>query len=157
MNYPGEKPSQFKLKMNLMVQNLLISALGMCKFVMLHKSHPLTQAIEQFKLIEPDELNEFMEIVRNTTPGKTLVLSMKDEILIYTVLDITCKAYITDLGDKMEQLNAPKLKSAKSSFTEIRGTILKGCEIVMDGMRETLEGDPAFDDRVDIMENYVLV
>ena len=140
-----------------MVQNLLKSSLGMCKFVMLHKTHPLSSAIEEFKLVEPAYLDEFLTTITNCAPGKTLMLTMKDEILIYTALDITCKAYLTDLGDRMEQLNAEQLKSSKSTFTDIRGTIMKGCEIVMEGMKETLSGHPEFDDRVDILENYVLV
>jgi len=143
--------------MNLMVQNLLKSALGMTKFVMLHKNHPISQAIEQFKLIDTAHLDEFLTTITNCAPGKTLLLTMKDEILVYTVLDITCKAYLTDLGDRMEQLNADQLKASKSTFTDIRGTIMKGCEIVMEGMKETLSGDHDFDDRVDILENYVLV
>lgn len=157
MKNSTDRQPDFKLKMNLMVQSLLKSSLGMCKFVMLHKSHPLSQAIEQFKLIDTTHLDDFLATITNCAPGKTLLLSMKDEILIYTVLDITCKAYLTDLGDRMEQLNASQLKSSKSTFTDIRGTIMKGCEIVMEGMRETLSGDPEFDDRVDILENYVLV
>jgi len=156
MNNTDQQP-EFKLKMNLMVQNLLLSSLGMCKFVMLHKTHPLTQAIEQFKLIQNNELENFLGIIKNCPPGKTISLSMSDEILIYTALDITCKAYLTDLGDRMEHLNVSQLKSSKSKFTDIRGTIMKSCEIVMEGMKETLSGDPKFDDRLDILENYVLV
>ena len=152
-----DRQPEFKLKMNLMVQSLLKSSLGMCKFVMLHKTHPLSQAIEQFKLVDTVHLDEFLATVINCAPGKTLVLSMKDELLIYTALDITCKAYLTDLGDRMEQLNTQQLKSTKSSFIQIRGTILKGCEIVMEGMKEALSGHPEFEDRVDILENYVLV
>jgi hypothetical protein len=157
MKETSKNNPEFKLKMNLMVQNLLKSALGMCKFVMLHKSHPLNEAIIQFKLIEADHLNEFHTTITNCAPGKTLILTIADEILIYTALDITCKAYLTDLGDRMEQMNAAQLQASKSSFTDIRSTIMKGCEIVMEGMKETLDGNPEFDDLVDILENYVLV
>src|SRR5688572_10034727 len=147
----------FPLKMNLMVQNLLISSLGTCKFVMQHTKHPISQAIQQFKLLEEEEVNQFIEIVRNSKPGQTLVLNMADELLIYTAMDITCKAYLTALGDRMEQLNSDRLKSSTSSFAEIRNTVLKGCQFVMEGMRERLSGNDQFDDRVDILDNYILV
>lgn len=147
----------FKLEMNLMVQNLLLSSLGMCKFVMMHKEHPLTSAIEQFKLIEPSQLDTFIETVKSTKTGQTIMLSMADEILIYTALDITCKAYLTELGDEMEKLNAARMKEGGSTFSDIRSTILKGCEIVMEGMKENFSGNSDFDDRTDVLENYIFV
>ena len=100
VNMSAMKESQFKLQMNLMIQNLLLTSLGMCKFVMMHDKHPLAIAIKQFKLIETSELDHLIETVKNTTTGQTVLLSLADEILIYTALDITCKAYLTELGDE---------------------------------------------------------
>jgi len=146
-----------KLKMNLMIQNLLLTAMGTCKFVMQHKNHFLNQAIEQFNLIGRDHIDGLIETIKNTSPGRYLTISTDDQILIYTVMDITCKVYLTDLGDKLASVNAPALESSKSSFEEIRSTVLKGCEFVMVGMRETLAGNPAFEDRVEILDNYLIV
>jgi hypothetical protein len=57
----------------------------------------------------------------------------------------------------MEQMNAETLNGAKTSFAEIRSTVLKGCQFVMEGMRDTLKNYPEFEDRTDILENYILV
>ena len=146
-----------KLKMNLMIQNLLITTLGTCKFVMQHKNHFLNQAIEQFNLIDRDHIDRFIESVKNTSPGRTLALSLEDQLLIFTAMDITCKTYLTDLGDKLASVNTPALESSKSSFEAIRSTVLKGCEFVMEGMRENLAGIPEFEDRVEILDNYLVV
>jgi hypothetical protein len=150
-------PEEFKLKMNLMVQNLLLTSLGMCKFAMMHESHHMSQAIKQFKLFDEKELDLFIEKIKDAKLGQNLMLSMADEVMIYTAMDITCKAYLTDLGDEMEQVNSSRLKNVNSSFSEIRNTVIKGCQFVMEGMKETLSGHPVFDDRVDILENYILV
>ncbi len=157
MKNPLETSGEYKLKMNLMVQNLLLTSIGMCKFVMMHPKHPISEAIKQFKLFDNAKMDSFFEEVKNAMPGQTLILNIDDELLIFTALDISCKAYITDLGDKMEMINEPNLKGGKTTFSEIRNTILKGSQFVMDGMRETLTGHPAFDDRVDILDNYILV
>jgi len=157
MSAPGKNYKSYKLQMNLMVQNLLLTSLGTCKFVMQHTNHPLNQAIKEFKLFDMEHFDHFLEQVKSTQTGKTLNLKIEDELLIYTAMDITCKTYLTDLGDRMEQLNAKKLENAKSSFAEIRSTILQGCQFVMEGMRESLSGIDEFDDRVDILDNYVLV
>jgi hypothetical protein len=146
----------FRLKMNLMVQNLLLSAFGTCKFVMHHPDHPVTRAIKQFKLIDPEQLDEFLGKIKICKPGQTMLLSIQDELLIYTALDITSKAYLTDLGDEMERLNTRQLATANSSFSEIRNTVLKGCQFVMEGMRERLSGNDEFEDRTDILDNYIL-
>ena len=87
---------------------------------MLHKNHPIAEAIKEFKLLEPDHLDSFFEEVKSARPGQNMILTLEDEILIYTVMDISCKAYTTDLGDKMESVNSKKLKESGSSFSEIR-------------------------------------
>jgi len=147
----------YKLKMNLMIQNLLLTSLGTCKFVMQHKNHFINQAIEQFKLIDRNHIDKFIETVKNTSPGRTMSMDIHDQILIFTAMDITCKTYLTDLGDKLASVNAPALESSKSKFEDIRSTVLKGCEFVMDGMRESLAGNPDFEDRVEILDNYLVV
>lgn len=152
-----ESEASYELKMNLMVQNLLISCLGTCKFVMQHTNHPLNQAIKEFKLFNHDHFNNFYKKVRASKPGDTLQLTIEDQLLIFTALDITCKTYVTDLGDRLEQLNAAKIEGTKTSFAEVRSTILQGSQFVMQGMRETLSGVDEFDDRVDVLDNYVLV
>lgn len=157
MENHDKMPEEFKLKMNLMVQNLLLTSLGMCKFAMMHESHHMSQAIKQFKLLDRKELDMFIEKIKDAKIGQNLILSMADELMIYTAMDITCKAYLTDLGDEMEQVNSSRLKNINSSFSEIRNTVIKGCQFVMEGMKETLSGHPAFDDRVDILDNYILV
>ena len=140
-----------------MVQQLLLSALATCRFVMMHRNHPLSEGIRHFTLLSLEQVDEFIQAVRSTTPGKVMELSLNDQLLIYTVLDITCKAYLTDLGDEMEQMNAGNLENADTSFTEIRSTLLKGCSYVMGGMKENLVGIDEFDERVDILENHILV
>ena len=146
-----------KLKMNLMIQNLLLTALGTCKFVMQHKNHFLNQAIEQFKLIDSEHIDRLITTIKNAIPGRTVTLSMEDQILIFTAMDITCKTYLTDLGDKLASVNAPSLESSKSSFEQIRSTVLKGCEYVMEGMRESYAGQPEFEDRAEILDHYLVV
>jgi hypothetical protein len=140
-----------------MVQNLLLTSSGMLKFVLLHRNHPLTLILDKLNLVNPEELDRFIQKIKSTPIGQTAIFTLKDEILIYTMMDVTCKAYLTDLGDRMESMNQEALKHTTSSFSEIRGTILKGCEIVMDGMREELAMYPEFEERVDILNTYLLV
>ena len=157
MRHEEKTYKPYKLKMNPMVQSLLLSSLGTCKFVMQHTSHPIAQAIKEFKLFDLDHFDKFLEQVRTCKNDQIFLLSIEDELLIYTAMDITCKTYVTDLGDRMEQLNARQLEKAKASFSDIRSTVLKGCQFVMEGMRENLTGVDEFDDRVDILDNYVIV
>ncbi|MBL0342481.1 MAG: hypothetical protein IPP71_17205 [Bacteroidetes bacterium] len=157
MKNDPQESDKFKLKMNLVIQNLLLTSLGMVKFVLHHESHPISEAIREFKLLDSDQLDSFFKEIKKAKPGQTLVFSLEDEILIYTIMDISCKAYLTDLGDKMESVNSKRLEESNATFSEIRNTVLKGCQFVMEGMRESLSGYPEFDDRVDILDNYILV
>lgn len=147
----------YRLKMNLMIQNLLLSALSTTKFVMQHRSHPLSQSAEHFQLVDKEHIDQFILQVKNTTPGRTLTMTLDDQILVYTAMDLTCKTYLTDLGDRLAAMNLEALENTKASFNEIRSTVLKGCEFVMEGMRENLTGIEAFDDRREILEQFVRV
>jgi hypothetical protein len=142
--------------MNPMVRNLLVSAIGMCKFAMLHKEHPVSRAIREFKLFEDQELESFVTRIKSSKDGQVIKMTLEDELLIYAAMDITCKAYLTDLGDEMEQVSRPLLREGKSSYADVRSTLLKGCQFVMEGMREKLNGNPEFDDLTEILDNYFI-
>jgi hypothetical protein len=146
----------FDLQMNPMIRNLLVSAIGMCKFTMLHHDHPISRAIREFKLFEGQSLEQFLERIKSSRDGQHIKMTLQDELLIFAAMDITCKSYLTDLGDEMEQVSKPLVQEGKSSYAEVRSTLLKGCQFVMQGMREKLTGTSEFDDLTDILDNYFI-
>lgn len=147
----------YSLEMNGMVRQLLLSSLGTLRFVMFNESHPLANAIRQLELTNAKDVGLLYDKIKQSDEGDVLRLSLDEEILIYTSMDITCKAYMTDLGDALRKLNEPGLKKGDPGFTEIRSTILKGCEIVMEGMRSSFQDEEEFGERVDVLEQFVLV
>ena len=149
--------SAYKLEVTPMVRQLLLSTLGTLKFVILHERHPLAVALDRLELIQHRQLNTLFETIKQAEPNQVVYLSLDDEILLYTSMDITCKAYLTELGDEMQQLNAPGIKKGAPAFEEVRNTILKGCEIVMQGMRDSFGNEPDMEERIDVLEQFVIV
>ncbi len=147
----------YTLEMNGMVRQLLLSSLGTLRFVMFNEAHPLANAIRQLELTNAKDVGLLYDKIKQSGEGDVIRLSLDEEILIYTSMDITCKAYMTDLGDALRKLNEPGLKKGEPGFTEIRSTILKGCEIVMEGMRSSFADEEDFGERVDVLEQFVLV
>ncbi|MFM7822870.1 MAG: hypothetical protein ACKPB3_03750 [Bacteroidota bacterium] len=147
----------YSLEMNGMVRQLLMSSLGTLRFVMFNESHPLANSIRQLELTNAKDVGLLYDKIKQSEEGDVLRMSLDEEILIYTSMDITCKAYMTDLGDALRKLNEPGIKKGEPGFTEIRSTILKGCEIVMDGMRRSFADEEDFEERVDVLEQFVLV
>ena len=150
------KSQTFDLQVNPMVRNLLISALGTCKFAMLHENHPISRAIREFKVFDGRSPEAMLERIKASRDGQMLKMSLDDELLIYAAMDITCKVYLTDLGDELEHMSKPMVSESRSTYSDIRSTLLKGCQYVMDGMREKLKGQSEFDDLTDILDNYIV-
>ncbi|MFM7080097.1 MAG: hypothetical protein ACKOYC_09960 [Bacteroidota bacterium] len=147
----------YALEINVMVKQLLLSTLGTLRFVMYHEGHPLAVAIRQLELADAKGVGALYDRLRKSDEGERISMTLDEEILIYTSMDITCKAYMTDLGDELRSLNEPGIKKGDPRFGEIRSTILRGCEIVMDGMRQSFSDEPEFEERVDVLEQFVIV
>ncbi|MGR6086632.1 MAG: hypothetical protein ACU4F9_00515 [Arcticibacter sp.] len=147
----------YSLEMNGMVRQLLLSSLGTLRFVMYNEAHPLANTIRQLELTNAKDVGLLFDKIKQSEVGDVLRLCLDEEILIYTSMDITCKAYMTDLGDALRKLNEPGIKKGEPGFTEIRSTILKGCEFVMEGMRSSFADEEEFEERVDVLEQFVIV
>lgn len=149
--------SSYSLEVNGMVKQLLLSTLGTLRFVMYNETHPLAIAIRQLELADTQSVNLIFDRIRKADEGERLRVSLQEELLIYTSMDITCKAYMTELGDLLRKMNEPAIKKGSPGFNEIRNTILKGCEIVMEGMRESFSNEPEFEERVEVLDQYVVI
>ncbi len=152
-----DRAQEYVLTMNPAVKNLLLSALGMVKFVIMHEHHPFTDSIREANMFTDSQIDSFIEKVKESKDGHVIKMALEDEVFIYTILDLTCKAYISDLGDEMEELNRKAGNYSKSSFAQVRDTILKGCSYVLDGMRKALTGTEEFDERVAVLDTLIRI
>ncbi len=148
---------EYELTVNQAVKNLLLSALGMVKFTILHKEHPFADSVRESNMFTEAQIDTFVERIKNTVDGEKLVMAIEDEIFIYTILDLTCKAYISDLGDEMEELNRKAGNYSKTTFAEVRDTMIKGCSYVLEGMKEELKGIEQFDEREAVLDSLIRI
>src|SRR6185436_2076519 len=136
--------STFRIKLTPVARTLLISAISTVKFTLLHESHPLEDAIYENDLVNQDQLSELYQRIKNTGNGEEIGFSLDDEILIYTVLDITCKTFLTNIGDDLKEINLNAIEASGEDYAEVRNTLLKGCRVVMEGMRNALSENKKF-------------
>jgi len=147
----------YSLTVNPAIKNLLLSALGMVKFTIMHENHPFADSIRESGLLTESQIDAFVTKIKSTKDGHNIIMALEDEIFIYSILDLTCKAYLTDLGDEMEELNKRAGNYSKSSFAEVRDTILKGCSFVLEGMKESLKGNEEFEERIAVLETMIRI
>jgi hypothetical protein len=134
---------------------LLISAFSTVKFTLLHENHPLEDAIYENELINEEHLTELYQRIKNTNDDEEIEFSLDDEILIYTVFDVTCKTFLTNIGDDFKEINHHLIEANNDDYTEIRNTLLKGCQVVMEGMRASLSKNKKFMDRVRLLNTLL--
>ena len=131
---------------------LLLSSLSSCKFTMLHTEHPLAEAIYENDLIDEKHLAELFQRIKDAEVGDVLELTIDDEILIYTSMDITCKSFLTNIADDLQERTHDFVQATEANFSDVRTTLLQGCQIVMEGMKKTFSGDRKFMERVNFLD-----
>jgi hypothetical protein len=147
--------SKFRIKLTPVARTLLISAISTVKFTLLHESHPLEDAIYENDLVNQDQLFELYQRIKSTVNNEEIEFSLDDEILIYTVLDITCKTFLTNIGDDLKEINLNAIESSGEDYAEVRNTLLKGCRVVMEGMRNALRENKKFMNRVQLLNTLL--
>lgn len=149
--------NNYLVRLNAMSRNLLLSSLSTCRFTMLHRDHPFAVIIRQHSLVDPDHLLSLFNKIKNADNSELMEFTLEDEILVYTALDITCKFFLTELSDDMKFLNRELIDRSAKDFSEVRNTLIRGAQFVRDGMRETLSGEEAFTDRVELLDMVLTV
>src|SRR4051812_42897273 len=142
--------NKFHIQLTPVARTLLISAISTVKFTLLHENHPLEDAIYENELINEEQLTELYFRIKNTPDNEEIEFSLDDEILIYTVLDVTCKTFLTNIGDDLKKINSEVVENDNENYAEVRNTLLKGCRVVMEGMRNSLKDNKKFTERVNL-------
>ena len=145
----------FNIQLTPTSRMLLISAFSTVKFTLLHENHPLEDAIYENELINEEHLTELYQRIKNTADNDEIEFSLDDEILIYTVLDVTCKTFLTNIGDDFKEINHDLIEANGDDYTEVRNTLLKGCQVVMEGMRASLSKNKKFMERVKLLNTLL--
>lgn len=147
--------NKFIIRLTPVARTLLISAISTVKFTLLHENHPLEDAIYENDLINPEELTRLYQRIKTIPNNEKIEFSLDDEILIYTVLDVTCKTFLTNIGDDLKQINKDAVEASGEDYAEVRNTLLKGCRVVMEGMRSALGEDRKFMERVRLLNTLL--
>ena len=145
----------FNIQLTPTSRMLLISAFSTVKFTLLHENHPLEDAIYENELINEEQLTELYQRIKNADDHDEIEFTLDDEILIYTVLDVTCKTFLTNIGDDFKEINHDLIEASGDDYAEIRNTLLKGCQVVMEGMRASLSKNKKFMDRVKLLNTLL--
>ncbi|MEO5571175.1 MAG: hypothetical protein ABIT08_11220 [Bacteroidia bacterium] len=145
----------FTVQLTPLSRLLLISAFSTAKFTLLHEQHPLEDAIYENELINEEQMATLYQRIKNAKDTDKIQFSLDDEILIYTVLDVTCKTFLTNIGDEVKEINQDVIKSSGEDYAEVRNTLLKGCQVVMEGMRTSLSDNKKFMARVRQLNNLL--
>jgi hypothetical protein len=147
--------NKFHIQLTPVARTLLISAISTVKFTLLHENHPLEDAIYENELINEEQLTELYFRIKNTPDNEEIEFSLDDEILIYTVLDVTCKTFLTNIGDDLKKINSDVVENDNENYAEVRNTLLKGCRVVMEGMRNSLKENKKFMERVNLLNSIL--
>ena len=145
----------FNIQLTPTSRMLLISAFSTAKFTLLHENHPLEDAIYENELINESELTELFQRIKNAGDNDMIEFSLDDEILIYSVLDVTCKTFLTNIGDDFKEINHAAKSASVENINEVRNILLKGCQVVMDGMRTSLSQNKKFMERVKLLNTLL--
>lgn len=154
MNIVDDK---YKIKLSPLKRNLLLSALSTCRFTLLHADHPFSVMITENNLINKDHLTSLFSVIKNADDQETVELTLEDEILFYTALNITCKTFLTDIADDLKEKSGDLLEISGANFSEVRNTLLRSCQFVMEGLRSTFNNNDQFMDRVVLLDTILNV
>lgn len=148
-----EKSLQFKLQLNPVIRYLFISSLSATAFSVMHTGQHLSRLITDNDLIDMVQLKALKEKINSTPDSEFVVLSLDDEILIYTAIDIHCKMYLTDISDEFEKFNKEQMETVGISFVNLRNIILNSGQIALENMKNAFSEFPDFKRRTDLLSS----
>ncbi|MCC6385096.1 MAG: hypothetical protein LC117_03195 [Bacteroidia bacterium] len=146
----------FAVELNPVIKNLLLASIGLCQFAITHKNNPFAELAKKNDLADENELLFLAQRIRDTNENDEILFTLQDEILIYTVLDITCKLFLTNLSEELQEY-VTDLQTSGSNFYEVRSTLLRGAEFVRENLRKTFSTNDQFMHRVELLDMILTI
>ena len=104
------------------------------------------------EIIERSDVAEFAAKVERTEVNSKIQLSREEVYLFYTLMDIVCRSFLTEIADDFKVMALRHNKITEERYLEVRNTELKIAQALIQQIKKDFKGEDDFEELLEKME-----
>lgn len=121
-------------------------------FIFMQDKYDFARKVDMLELVDKTEVMQFAAKIEQAEKGTAVVLSRKEVYLFYTVMEIVCRSFLTEIADDFKEMALKHNKVTEERYTEVRNTELKIAQVLIQQIKTDFANEPGFEDLLQDLE-----
>jgi hypothetical protein len=118
-------------------------------FIFYQDKYDFARKVEMLELLEKKDVLHFASKIEDTPVGSTLILTRKEVYLFYTIMEVVCRSFLTDIADDFKEMALKHNKVTEKKYNEVRNTELKIAQVLIQQIKVDFANEPGFEELLD--------
>lgn len=124
-------------------------------FIFYKDRYDFARRVEMLELLDKTEVMQFANKIEEAETGSTILLTRKEVYLFYTVMEVVCRSFLTDIADDFKAMALKHNKVTEEKYNEVRNTELKIAQVLIQQIKTDFANEPGFEElleEIDLLE-----
>ena len=147
-----KRPDHIEISVSAELKLFIKSIAASFQFIFYQDKYDLQRRAEMLELIERSEVAEFAAKIEHTALNTTVRLSRKEVYLFYTLMEIVCRSFLTEIADDFKAMALKHNKITKERYLEVRNTELKIAQALIQQIKKDFANEEDFEEILEKIE-----
>lgn len=125
------------------------------QYIFQHENSDFVQRAMFIDLVDRNGVGMLAERFATQREGEKMELSKQELYLFYTMMELVCRSFLSDVGDDFKAVAMKVNKVSEDKYNEVRNMELKIAQTLLQQIRRDFMEDPEFEeicDRLDLLD-----
>jgi hypothetical protein len=125
------------------------------QFIFQQENYDFVQRAMIIDLVDRNGVGMLAERFATQREGEKMELTKKELYLFYTMMELVCRSFLSDVGDDFKAVAMKVNKVTEEKFNEVRNLELKIAQTLIQQIRRDFMEDPEFEelnDRIELLD-----
>lgn len=125
------------------------------QFIFQQEKYEFVQRAMLIDLVDRNGVGMLAERFATQREGEKMELTKQELYLFYTMMELVCRSFISDVGDDFKAVAMKVNKVTEERYNEVRNMELKIAQTLLQQIRRDFMEDPEFEeicDRLDLLD-----
>ena len=125
-------------------------------FIFYQDKYEFASRVDMLELLDKTEVGQFAAKIEQSEVNSSLTLSRDEVYLLYTVMEVVCRSFLTEIADDFKAMALKLNKVTEAKYNEVRNTELKIAQVLIQQIKKDFAGEPRFEElleKIDMLED----
>ncbi len=121
-------------------------------YIFYQDRYDFARRVDMLELLDKTEVGQFAVKIENAPVNSMLTLSREEVYLLYTVMEVVCRSFLTEIADDFKAMALKHSKVSEDKYNEVRNTELKIAQVLIQQIKKDFSNEPRFEEILEKIE-----